>query len=60
MVTLTVYNMLGQQVATLVSSTLGAGRYSTQFDASKLSSGTYVYRLTADNFVTTSKMMLIK
>ena len=59
-VTLTVYNMLGQQVATLVSSTLNAGRYSTQFDASKLSSGTYIYRLTADNFVTTSKMMLIK
>jgi hypothetical protein len=52
--------MLGQQVATLVSSTLNAGHYSAKFDASKLSSGTYVYRLTADNFVTTSKMMLIK
>jgi hypothetical protein len=59
-VTLTVYNVLGQEVATLVSATLGAGRYSTQFDASKLSSGTYIYRLTADNFMKTSKMMLIK
>jgi hypothetical protein len=59
-VTLTVYNVLGQQVATLVSETLGAGRYSARFDASKLSSGTYIYRLTADDFVKTSKMMLIK
>jgi hypothetical protein len=59
-VTLTVYNLLGQEVATLVSATLGAGRYSTQFDASKLSSGIYVYRLTADNFMKASKMMLIK
>ena len=59
-VTLTVYNMLGQEVATLVSATLGAGRYTTQFDGSKLSSGTYVYRLTADNFVKASKMMLVK
>jgi hypothetical protein len=59
-VTLTVYNILGQAVATLVSETLGAGRYSTQFDGSRLSSGTYVYRLTADNFTKTVKMMLIK
>jgi hypothetical protein len=59
-VTLKVYNMLGQEVATLVSATLSAGRYSSQFDASKLASGAYVYRLTADNFMKTSKMMLIK
>ncbi len=59
-VTLKVYNMLGQEMATLVSATLGAGRYSSQFDASRLSSGTYVYRLAADNFVKTGKMLLIK
>jgi hypothetical protein len=59
-VNLTVYNLLGQEVTTLVASTLGAGRYSIQFDASKLASGVYVYRLAADNFVKASKMMLIK
>ena len=59
-VTLTVYNLLGQQVATLVNATLGAGSYTTEFNASKLASGTYIYRLTADNFVKTSKMLLIK
>lgn len=59
-VTLKVYNMLGQEVATLVSETLGAGRYTSKFDGSKVASGAYVYRLTADNFIMTSKMMLIK
>ena len=59
-VTLTVYNLLGQQVATLVNGTLGAGSYTTEFDASKLASGTYIYRLTADGFVKTAKMLLIK
>jgi len=59
-VTLVVYNMLGQEVATLVSGQFGAGQYSTPFNAAKLASGTYIYRLTADNFVTTSKMLLIK
>jgi hypothetical protein len=59
-VTLTVYNILGQEVATLVSATLSAGRYSAQFNGSKVSSGTYIYRLTADNFIKTSKMLLIK
>jgi hypothetical protein len=59
-VTLTIYNMLGQEVTTLVSGQLGAGHYSTPFDATKLASGTYIYRLTADNFVTASKMLLLK
>ena len=59
-VALTVYNLLGQEVATLVSATLTAGRYSVPFDASRLSSGSYIYRLTADNVIKTSKMLLIK
>jgi len=59
-VTLTVYDMLGRQVAVLVNGTLSAGTHTATFDASNLSSGTYMYRLQAGNFVETSKMMLIK
>ena len=59
-VTLKVFNVLGQEVATLVQQTLGAGRYSITFDAAKLAAGAYIYRLQADNFVQTSKMLLVK
>ncbi|MFV1883659.1 MAG: T9SS type A sorting domain-containing protein [Balneola sp.] len=61
-VTLKVYNMLGQEVATLVNNqTLQAGSQSVSFDASALSSGVYIYRLTgANNVVLTKKMTLIK
>lgn len=59
-VTLSVYNMLGQKVATLVSDFKAAGSYEVNFDASALSSGSYIYRLEAGNRVSTQKMMLIK
>ncbi len=59
-VTLKVFNILGQEVATLVNGNLTAGRYSVDFNASQLAAGAYIYRLTADNFTKTSKMLLIK
>ena len=59
-VTLTVYNMLGQRVATLVSDFKAAGSYEVNFDASALASGSYMYRLEAGDRVSTQKMMLIK
>jgi hypothetical protein len=59
-VSLKVYNMLGQEVASLVSQTMAAGHYTVDFDASKLASGAYVYRLTAGSFVSTQKMLLMK
>lgn len=59
-ITLTVYNMLGQQVATLVQGKMNAGTQTVQFDASNLASGMYIYRLQTANFVETRKMMLIK
>jgi hypothetical protein len=59
-VTMRVYNLLGQQVATLVDQKMQAGSHSVTFDASALSSGTYIYRLTSGDFVQTKKMMLIK
>jgi hypothetical protein len=59
-VVLKVFNILGQEVATLVSDTKAAGHYSVDFDASKLASGAYVYRLTAGNVVMVNKMMFVK
>lgn len=59
-VRLAVYNLLGQQVATLVDGPQAAGRYTVPFDASHLASGVYFYRLEATNFVDVKKMLLVK
>jgi hypothetical protein len=59
-VKLTVYNLLGQKVATLIDSRLAAGAHTVLFDAGKLSSGVYIYRLDAVDFRAQKKMMLIK
>jgi len=58
--TLKVYNILGNEVATLVNEQKSAGNYSVNFDASKLSSGIYFYTLSSGNFRETKKMMFIK
>jgi hypothetical protein len=58
--TLEVYNMLGQRVAVLANDQLSAGWHRVNFDASGLSSGTYIYRLQAGDRVETRKLMLIK
>lgn len=59
-VKLTVYDMLGREVATLVNGNLTAGQHSYSFDASKLSSGMYMYQLTIGTWQQTKKMMLVK
>lgn len=59
-VVLEVFNMLGQSVGRLVDESLSAGTYRTSFDASMLSSGVYLYRLKAGDFVQTRKMVLMK
>jgi hypothetical protein len=55
-----VYNLLGQEVASLINERLEAGRYRAEFDASNLPSGTYIYRLQAGNFSETRKMIVLK
>lgn len=59
-VTLNVYNMLGQKVATLVNEYKSAGNYLETFDASTLASGVYFYTLRTGNFTQTRKMILLK
>jgi hypothetical protein len=59
-VVLEVFNVLGQSVARLVDESLAAGTYKTTFNASSLSSGVYLYRLTAGDYVQTLKMVLMK
>ena len=54
------YDILGREVATLVSDPFTAGTYSVEFDASKLSSGVYFYKIKVGDFTDTKKMVLIK
>jgi Secretion system C-terminal sorting domain len=60
LVSLKVYDVLGNEVATLVNEEKPAGKYSVNFDASDLSSGIYMYKLTAGSYVQTKKMILMK
>ncbi|MEW5842799.1 MAG: T9SS type A sorting domain-containing protein [Bacteroidota bacterium] len=59
-VSLKIYNVLGQEVTTLVSQQMRAGSYLVDFNASMLSSGVYFYRIEAGKFSATKKMLLLK
>jgi hypothetical protein len=59
-VTLTVYNALGQEVAQLVNGEMPAGVHSVSWNASRLASGPYFYRITAGDFVQTRRMILTR
>ena len=59
-VTLTVYNILGEKVKTLVSGIEEAGYHTVLFDGRDLASGTYIYRLQLPNYTQTKKMLLLK
>jgi hypothetical protein len=58
--TVKVYDMLGQEVATLVNEQLAPGTYKTRLDGSRLASGSYVYMITSGDFHMSKKMLLLK
>lgn len=59
-VTIKVYNILGEELTTLIAEQKTAGNHAVTFDASNYSTGIYYYTLTADNFRETKKMILTK
>lgn len=60
LVTLKVYNLLGEEVATLVNEVKTASENSVTFNASKLSSGLYIYQIRSKNYSASKKMLLLK
>lgn len=60
MVSVKIYNIIGQVVKTLINQELEAGKYSVTFDANELASGIYIYRLTSNSANITRKMILQK
>jgi len=59
-VKLVVYNILGQKVATLIDTRMDVGPHTYEFNASKLASGVYFYKLEAGDFRSVKKMLLLK
>lgn len=60
LVTMKVYNILGNEVATLVNEELGSGSYEADWNAENFSSGTYFCRIRAGNYIETKRMILMK
>ncbi len=60
LVNITLFDIMGREIATIVNQNLTLGSYTADFDASKLSSGVYFYKLTSGSFTDTKKMMLVK
>jgi hypothetical protein len=59
-VTLRVYNTLGEEITTLISERRPAGKYECVWNSKSIASGIYIYRLEANNFVETRKMILLR
>jgi hypothetical protein len=59
-VLLKIYDILGGEVATLVNEEMDAGWYSRDFNASGYSTGVYIFRMQAGNYISTKKMILVK
>jgi hypothetical protein len=59
-ITLVVYDVLGNEIATLINKEKEAGIYEVEFSATRITSGIYFYRLTAGTYTATKKMLVIK
>lgn len=57
---ISIYDILGRKIETIINKEQNPGTYTVQFDAASLSSGVYFYKLTAEGFSETKKMMLTK
>jgi hypothetical protein len=60
MVNVSIYNILGELISTLVNEEMKPGYYEYEFNSSHLASGIYLYRINAGDFVDTKKMILMK
>ena len=60
LVTLNIYNMIGQKITTIVSENLVAGNYKYHWDASKYASGIYYYKIESGEYQQVNKMILLK
>ncbi|WP_304131240.1 T9SS type A sorting domain-containing protein, partial [Ignavibacterium album] len=58
--TLKIYDMLGNEVATLIDKEMTAGQHSVKFNAQNLASGTYLYQLNVNGVRISNKMILMK
>lgn len=59
-VTIKVYDVLGKEIATLANEEKSAGSYEVKFDASRLSSGVYFYKIRAGEYISVRKMILLR
>lgn len=59
-VKMTIYDIIGNELVTLVNQQLKAGKYSVNWDAANYPTGVYMYKITSGNFTATKKMMLVK
>jgi 5-hydroxyisourate hydrolase-like protein (transthyretin family) len=60
MVSLKIYDILGNEISTLINEEKAQGRYEVNFNASSLASGVYIYKIQAGDFVNSKKMLLLK
>jgi hypothetical protein len=60
LVTIKIYDILGKEISTLINEYLSAGNYSVNFNGGNIPSGVYFYRLEANRYITTKKMLMIK
>lgn len=60
LVTIKIYNVLGKEISTLVNESKSAGIYETEFNATQLPSGMYIYKIQSGNFTDVKKMLLTK
>jgi hypothetical protein len=59
-VSISIFNILGEKVTTLINANVKAGNYELTFDATNIASGMYLYRMEAGDFISVKKMMILK